>query len=112
MGNSLNDELKDLLLVDANEVNGVLKVLDGPFEFSFVEKIPASFHYIRFQGYTIRANDFTKKICDHVISFCLRRERFKNTCQSDWQKIYLEAKNKIVQSEKSGEGVSRFIDSF
>jgi hypothetical protein len=105
MSNSLTDDLASLLHVEPGEVNGLLEEL-GVDGCSPQNGVSISFNFIRFQNDVVRLDHFLEKICNHIIPYCLRRDKLSWVKRSsEWRPIYIEAKKKFAQrvDGKSGE---------
>jgi hypothetical protein len=100
----MESELSSLLSVDISEVSGLLKEF-GPVARVKCDGICIHFHYIRFQNNTPRINPFINKLCNHIVNFCLKRDKLKNVKTSQYRQLYKEAKLKFAQPKgaKTGE---------
>lgn len=98
------NELEALLSVDPKEVSGLLKEF-RPKKCLVHSDVCIHFHYIRFQQNTPRLNHFINKLCDHIVSFCLKRDKLQNVKPSQYRQLYKEAKLKFAQPTggKTGE---------
>lgn len=97
------DDLFDLLSVEENEINGILDEFE-PIDCPVEDDIAINFHYIRFQSNQPRIKHFVSKLCDHIIHYCLNREKHQNITSKSFRQIYLEAKRKFSEPSDSRTG--------
>ena len=98
------NELNKLLSVNKGEVDGILQLFE-PKDCFNQDNVNFTFHYVRFQNNEPRTKDFINKLLDHIVSYCLNRDKYQNISPQDVRKLWYEAKQKFASPKdgKTGE---------
>lgn len=97
-------ELHTLLKVKPEEVSGLLEEFN-PNGCVLTENLSIVFHFVRFEDSSPRTRHFVSKLCDHIVHYCLNREKNDQIESCQIRQLYLEAKEKFTQPKngKTGE---------
>lgn len=93
------EALQALLKVEPSEVTDLLAELEfynGNSPSEFERSIPVDCYYVRFQNGLPRVSHLASKLCDHIVHFCLNRDRLDEFSSVDIRQLYLQAKRKFA----------------